>query len=138
MMELFDLIDIDGSGSLSLEEYRDVFFKIMRPPASKDMLRIVAMQARFEAKLDAFMGLPERKKQDNNGVLRSDAHNWKTDWEQIVAGKEVSQASTNGQQQQSLPHEVAECLRALQEDIKAMHGRFDAVNDSTSHVIARI
>jgi len=52
LLELFDVCDTDSSGHLSLEEYQSMFFKMMRPPAAKDILRLLAMIERLDAKIE--------------------------------------------------------------------------------------
>lgn len=73
MMDLFDMCDVNDDGEISMEEYQTIFFKIMRPPSSKDILRILAMLERVDHKVESILGLDELPVEERNQPWRGQA-----------------------------------------------------------------
>lgn len=133
LLELFDLVDLDGSGSLSLDEYKDIFFKIMRPPNSKDLLRIGAVLFRCEAKLDFLLGLPPPTCNEDSVHWRKYLPEAKKDCQDQPPPHSPQPPPEMPPPLQSEPKmapdaTILQALSSLGDEVRSIHARLDEVS----------
>lgn len=57
--EIFEILDMDLTGTVSPDECREGLLRLKRPPDPKDLLRIECNLCSLERKVDRFMGMHE-------------------------------------------------------------------------------